>query len=293
MLYKDFLQQWLDVYKRRQLKHSTFNNYLYQLKHLQSLFDADTADISIFDCQNVINTMADNGLSLSAIKHVSTILKQSMNKAVQLGIRPDNPAVCLEFPRLGCEKVQSLNDIEIAQLLYYRRECVYSDVFLFLLNSGLRVGEVLELRYTDIDFDDGMIFISRSNYRGEVTEPKTTASNRSLPLNEELRRILHRVRTKKGLVFRNTRGGPIDYGCLLKAWHRLQEICGYRNRYGLHIFRHTFATRLLRNGVDVKTISALLGHSNVTVTLNVYCDSDIGLMRGAMESLDSSMLGTV
>lgn len=286
MKYVDFLAQWLETYKKRQLKSSTYTNYCYNLRHLQPLYDKKVQQITAFDVQKIVNAMADKGLSQSTVKHVITLLNQSMNKAIQLGYRADNPALCLDLPRFERERVESLNDIEIAQLLYHRSECIYSDVFLFLLNSGLRVGELLALKYSDINFQDGFINIARSSYRGTVTTPKTSAGRRSIPLNDELRRILRRTRTRKGLIFRNTNGSIIDYGCLLKSWHRLQSVCGYRRRYGLHVFRHTFATRLLRNHVDVKTISALLGHANVNVTLNVYCDADVGLMQSAMESLD-------
>lgn len=285
MNYFDYLNLWIDTYKKRTLKASTYTNYRHQFAHLTPLFAQKTAEITVFDCQAVINTMIDKGLSLSAVKHVITILRQSFNKAVQLGFRSDNPALFLEYQRSASQRVTALNDIEVAQLLKYVGRSFYGSAFLFLLSSGLRAGELIELRYSDFDVKNSIFTVSRSNYRGHITTTKTIAGERVIPLNSALVRLIDCKRSDNGLVFTNTAGGPIDYGCFLKAWHRLQVICGYQTRYGLHAFRHTFATRLLRLGVDPKTISELLGHSDVRVTLNVYCDGDLGLKRSAMTAL--------
>lgn len=276
MNYGEYFDKWLETYKKRAVKNSTFKNYQENSKHLQPLRSVEIDKLTAFDCQSVINSMVDSNLSTSTIKHTLTLLRQSLEKAVQLGYCLQNPCYHIELPRQARQRVTALSEFEITQLFKYGTNDIYFYAFKFLLYSGLRVGELFALEHEDIDRESGTININKSYYRGELTTTKTDTSSRIIPLTPELDKIIRQNQTKKGLVFRSTKGGYINYGSFLKSWHRLQEKCNLKNRYGLHVLRHTYATALLRGGADVKSIAALLGHSSCQITLDVYCDVDIG-----------------
>lgn len=287
MLFGDFMRNWFETYKKRRIKGSTYVAYGYAAKHLLPLCECEISDITVFDVQNIVNSMYDAGLSLSTLKHTVTLARQVFEKAVQLGVVTSNPCLYLELPRYANSVgVSAMSEFETFQI-FGRADlnCYYSNVFRFLLYSGLRAGELIALTHDDINREGEYISINKSCYNGVVTTTKTVTSIRIIPLTNKLVKILNANKTRAGIVFRNTKGGYINYRSLLKAWHRLQERAGLKESYGLHALRHTYATQLLRSGVDVKCISSLLGHAGVGITLDVYCDVDLRDLRNAVEHL--------
>lgn len=136
----------------------------------------------------------------------------------------------------------------------------------------MRVGELIALEWSDIDFKKGIIHIERTDYRGKIQTPKTDKSKRDIPISKEMYYILQQnfsVGSKK--CFRNTVGEAIAYRSMLTSWHRFCENLGLPP-WGLHVLRHTYATNALTAGVNIKVLSELLGHKSITITLNIYCD---------------------
>ena len=144
------------------------------------------------------------------------------------------------------------------------------------LATGLRRGELLGLKWEDIDLDRGNLRVKRQIARidGEIVEAplKTKNAYRTLPLAEDTVDVLQQQKKKVGSspwVFPSPTGGPISPDSVLHMLHRVLKRAGLP-RVRFHDLRHTFATLALQNGVDIKTVSAMLGHYDAGFTLRTY-----------------------
>ena len=147
-----------------------------------------------------------------------------------------------------------------------------------LLETGCRVGEVLALQWSDIDFRKREIHIHASKGKaGQVfNDPKTKSGNRKVPilfdgLLKELSQYRNRENSTRmqGYLFENRSGGAIEYRRVLDCWQRVQQLTGIEKN--IHTFRHTAATFLLSQGEPVQEVSRIMGHSDPTVTYKLYC----------------------
>lgn len=162
------------------------------------------------------------------------------------------------------------------------------------LYTGLRIGELLALKWTDIDFKNKLIYVNRtfettSNNHKTITYedlPKTNNSIRELPISNQLLSTLKELKSisKSDYVVASYKGTSIKIRAYQKSFENLLNKLKIKH-YSFHSLRHTFATRLLENGVDVKTISELMGHSSPTITLNRYVHTNIENKRKAMNNL--------
>lgn len=270
MRFNKWCMHWLEVYKKRFVKASTYESYIFACKHITCRKKLDKLKLS--DLQKVINQMVDCGLARSTIKHTLTIMVQASRRAVALGHCPPFDYNLLELPADNLHKVHALSLPDQLLILRNIDKSFYGDFFGFLLFSGLRVGELIALRWSDVDWKNGIIRITRTDYRGREQPTKTANSQRDIPISAELKVLLNRnLQVGSGYVFRNTLGGKVNYRSLLQAWHTFADNIGIQP-CGLHVLRHTYATNALRAGVNIKVLSELLGHKSITVTLNIYTD---------------------
>lgn len=286
MIFKNWLEHYLFTFKKSKVKKSTLNYYEWRLHELTPLYDIPLDELNLFDIQDFINGYSV-GHSHSTVKGCFVLINQACKKAVSAGIIKRNPCDGVELPTFKKKDIDCLSEFELRQLFSCSNHAYYYPVFMFLLYSGMRVGELLALQATDIDFENNIINITKNFYRGEIQTPKTSQGVRSIPLTSELKKLLPgRFRTPDEIVFKNTLGYRIDYHVLLTSWHRQQTSAHFINCYGLHALRHTFASNLIHNGADVKTVSLLLGHKDIQTTLNFYCHSDIEEKRQVISKLN-------
>ena len=167
---------------------------------------------------------------------------------------------------------------------------VYNYGVLISLWTGMRIGEVLALRWEDIDFKRKIIFIRHSvgevSFNGKYEKiyglPKTKASIREVPIPKIMLSLLLKMKNKSEFVLPNKRGKVISTRVYQRSFGTLLKRIGIKHK-GFHSLRHTFATRLLEYGTDIKTLSELLGHSNPTITLSRYVHSNMDNKRKAVE----------
>ena len=229
------------------------------------------------DVQALINKMVKQGYSLSQIDKVKTTIAQKYRLGMQ-----------------NKEEVKKLT--ELAYKTHPNGTKIYSrgEFIVFLLNTGLRFGEATALTWDDVDFQNHTITVNKSyvtvlnrdknniNPRTKKPyattmvlqhSPKTTRSTRIIPLNKEAQRALKGLwdcNKKYELVCANENGNPNSSSNLNRSLKYMLKRAGISTSYSVHSLRHTFATQLFRNHVDIEIISQLLGHADTTITYNTY-----------------------
>ena len=239
------------------------------------------------------------GLSPKTVRNIHQIISSSMNLAREQKQIAVNPAEGCSRPRLEHREMQIL---PVEQLQSFLREARDSDVFeLYYLElaTGLRRGELLGLKWEDIDLERGDLRVRRQIARinGEVVEAplKTKNAYRTLPLAEDTIGVLEAQRKKTGSsqwVFPSPTGGPISPDSVLHMLHRVLKRAGLP-RVRFHDLRHTFATLALQNGVDVKTVSGMLGHFSAGFTLDTYAHVTTASQRQAAKTMGGILSGTL
>ena len=185
--------------------------------------------------------------------------------------------------------------LPVEQLASFLREARESGVFeLYYLDlaTGLRRGELLGLKWTDIDLEKGELQVKRQVVRieGKIVEAplKTKNAYRTLPLAEDTVQVLKQQKKKAGSspwVFPSPTGGPISPDSVLHMLHRVLKRAGLP-RVRFHDLRHTFATLALQNGVDIKTVSGMLGHFSAGFTLDTYAHVTTAAQKEAARTME-------
>lgn len=272
----EWVYEWLETYKKVMVKPSTYDSYLQYATHITC--NKSLKKLSNSDIQKLINNMVVEGLKLSTIKHMLTLVRQSLKKARTLGLI-NNLSMLenLELPKNQPKKITPLLPDELNLIIKNSYRTFYGDFYKVLIYTGCRVGELIALRWSDVDFFNGVLHIKHTDYLGDLQSVKTAHGCRQIPLYGELLSILSRRRHKakaSDRVFTNTLGRPIVYRTLLDNWHWFCSSIGIYEPLGFHVLRHTFAHTALRSGIPIKVVSAWLGHSDVKITLNIYDSVD-------------------
>ena len=167
------------------------------------------------------------------------------------------------------------------------------------LATGLRRGELLGLKWEDIDFEHGNLRVKRQIARidGEVVEAplKTKNAYRTLPLADDAIQVLKQQGKKTGSspwVFPSPIGGPISPDSVLHMLHRVLKRAGLP-RVRFHDLRHTFATLALQNGVDIKTVSGMLGHFSAGFTLDTYAHVTTAAQKEAARTMEKVLTAAI
>ena len=204
------------------------------------------------------------------------IISSAMKLAQEQKLIASNPAESCALPRLEHREMQTLLVEQLQSFFREARDSGVFELYYLELATGLRRGELLGLKWEDIDLERGDLRVRRQIARinGEVVEAplKTKNAYRTLPLAEDTIDVLKAQRKKAGgspWVFPSPTGGPISPGSVLHMLHRVLKRAGLP-RVRFHDLRHTYATLALQNGVDVKTVSGMLGHFSAGFTLDTY-----------------------
>ena len=239
------------------------------------------------------------GLSAKTVRNIHQIISSAMQLAREQNLIIGNPAEGCALPRLGHREMKTL---PVEQLQSFLREAKDSGVFeLYYLElaTGLRRGELLGLKWEDIDLERGDLRVKRQIARinGEVVEAplKTKNAYRTLPLAADTIDVLEAQRKKAGdspWVFPGPTGGPISPDSVLHMLHRVLKRAGLP-RVRFHDLRHTFATLALQNGVDVKTVSGMLGHFSAGFTLDTYAHVTTASQRQAAKTMGGILSGSL
>ena len=243
--------------------------------------------------KNHLNT--PNCLYLSPRLYFSSALKL----AVEQRLIARNPADGCALPKAERKEMQTL---PVEQLTSFLREAKDSGVFALYyidLTTGLRRGELLGLKWSDIDLEKGDLRVQRQIGRidGKIIEMplKTKNAYRTLPLSADAIDVLKAQKNKVGSsewVFPSPTGGPMSPDSVLHMLHRVLKRAGLP-KVRFHDLRHTFATLALQNGVDIKTVSGMLGHFSAGFTLDTYAHVTTSAKREAAKTMGNILSGAV
>ena len=210
-------------------------------------------------------------LSPKTVLNVTVVLKEMLKHAVQWGYLDANPAQYAERPQGEDQEMQILTPPEIRRLLDAADEPTRT-LLLCAVLTGMRRGELLGLRWEDIDLEGHSVFVRRALWRGKIVTPKSRRSRRTIDMAPTLRSALTRLpsRFQGGLVFCRPDGKPIDPDNFThREWARVLRRAELR-RMRLHDLRHTYASLLIAQGAHPKYIQAQLGHASIQTTLDRY-----------------------
>ena len=268
-----------------------FNNY--QLSKLTSLHIEEFANEKLTNGK--INK--DGGLSPKSVKDILSVLRQILQYGVDKKLISDE---VLKFgsPRVSVKSVETFDDEEIKIL---KNKCLKSEEhytlgILICLYTGLRIGEVCALRYSDIDFGNAVLSVTKTMMRTKesanskktvirIDEPKTVNSVRDIPLpemliNKLLEQHLQAVGENAYIITGNEHF--LEPRTYYEKYKKFLIECGIQS-HSFHCLRHTFATVSIEKGFDSKTLSEILGHADVKVTLNRYVHPSIQRKRDCMD----------
>ena len=233
------------------------------------------------------------GLSDRMVRMCHATCRSALEKAVQDGLIRVNPAIGCKLPPKKAREMQVLTREELQRFLIQAQAEGYYELFLLDLATGLRRGELLALQWNDLDFETGVLTISKqvSLVRGKIvmSVPKTKSSIRKLVLPPAVVQVLweYRESVHSRWMFPSPvlEDMPLNPG---SVYDRLQLILEHANckQVRFHDLRHTFATLALQNGMDVKTLSAMLGHVSAATTLDIYTHSTSDMQHAAARKID-------
>lgn len=303
--------QWLDVWfeyyakiKVRPSSHKTYEGYIknHIKPHIGSipLTKLTTLDLQMMYQKLLAKGRVDRvesrnqpkGLSPKTVRNLNQIISSAMKLAIQQKLISSNPAAGCALPKIEHKEMKTLPAEQLAAFLTEAKRTGTFELYYIDLATGLRRGELLGLKWQDIDLDNGVIHVRRQVGRinGKVQEAplKTKNAYRNISIGADAVSILREKKKKDGniseYVFPSPTGGPISPDSVLKMLHRVLERAGLPE-LRFHDLRHTFATLALQNGVDIKTVSGMLGHFSAGFTLDTYAHVTTAAQRQAADTM--------
>jgi len=286
--------------KRLYVKKSTYSAYLLLIEnHIRPYF-ADKEEINEDDIQKFVLAELKNGLSQKTIKDIIIVLKMIMKFGVKQKLLVHNE-IDVKFPTIG-EKtdLEVLNKNDHKKIINYLQDnFTFKNLGIYIcLSTGMRIGEICGLLWSDIDMESGVIKVRRTVQRIYIIDegkrhteilidaPKTKNSIRDIPMTTELYKV---IKPLKKIVNDNYFVVTNDI--------KPTEPRTYRNYYTrlikklnipklkFHGLRHSFATRCIESKCDYKTVSVILGHSNISTTLNLYVHPNIEQKKKCIDQM--------
>ena len=312
MLFGEWIDFWYRTYCKHTIRVTTqleYENRIY--KHiipeigsipLNQLTQSDLQQFYAREKSDGRKIRADvygTGLSDRVIRAIHANCRSALEKAVQEGLIKTNPAIGCKLPPKKSREMKVLTQNETVRFLNRAKEEGYYELFLLELGTGMRRGEILALKWSDLNFKTGELQITRqvNVIHGEtiISEPKTKSSIRTVILPPSLLKILSEY--KKMVESEWIFPSPIDDtkpknpSAVRKRLQLILERAGCP-KVRFHDLRHTFSTMALENGMDIKTLSATLGHISSETTIDIYSHITDKMRQQAAVKIDRQIGGT-
>jgi integrase len=294
--------------RKARVKATTYEYYQKEIAFLsgQPFGKMQISQITSRDIQRYIDSLADKK-ALKGIKNQKLTLNLTFEYAAENGYCKDGLMEKIQIPN---EENIDKKTREPVFLTSDERRAIEAEAdrkhkcgkpfytgnakhaIVFLLHTGLRISELIALTWDDVDFGNEKIHIGKNapmikkdgKYQPVVTTPKTKNSIRNVPLDDVAMGILKELHENRQseYVFENAKGGMMHRRNITRTLDNIVEKSGISQKPSLHDLRHTFASELIRQGADIKTVSTVLGHASVSTTLNIYVhksDDDLNMIK--------------
>jgi integrase len=263
----EWAREWLDKYKKDKVAYGTYRNYsMYVDNHIApALGDMKLPEVQPVHIEEFLKGRAD--LSLSAQKHIHAALSGIFRAAAENGLIPASPVKPLKAARRQEQQIDVYSTEEVGAIVEAAKQHEHGALVLLLLYTGMRRGELIGLKWSDVDLASGVITIRRSMGKTEGgfgAKATKSGKNRRIGINGKLAALLEDM--PRGSEYIISEGGhSVGESTFERRYNAVIGAAGVR-RLSPHKCRHTFATHMIRGGADLQSVQALLGHSTVAVT---------------------------
>ena len=288
--------------KVRPSSHQTYRGYIDN--HIKpNIGSIPLEKLTTMDLQKLYRTLltkgrverieAENqpsGLSAKTVRNINQVISSALDLAVAQKIIPSNPTDACELPKVEHREMQTIPEEQLQAFLAEAKATGVYEMYYIELATGLRRGELLGLKWQDIDWKNGIIKVRRQIARvdGQIVEAplKTKNSYRTVTISPQAIEVLkqQRAKTHDQYVFPSPNGGPISPDSVNNMLKRVLARAGIP-KVRFHDLRHTFATIALQNGVDIKTVSGMLGHFSAGFTLDTYAHVTTAAQKEAAQTM--------
>ena len=301
---EDWLNYWMETTMRRSIKETTFYSYYRLMKRyiIPSMGTYRLHTITHIQIQAFINFLIDKELSSGTIRNILNILKQSLHEAVNQNFLERNPCDRVILPKLKRSTVHALSTAQQRKLEIRAFQSKNCSPVIIALYTGMRIGEISGLKWSDIDFDHHKISVKRTFSRVLDEEnlyaktkiafgtPKSEESVRVIPIAKNLSNYLleKRKTATSEFVISNRKGNAAEPRLINYRFKKLIKEADIGDIH-FHVLRHTFATRCLEKKIDITSLSRLLGHRSTKMTLDTYTDSMYEKRQEAIVVIDEML----
>ena len=306
-----WLDAWMENYAKLQVRpssHKTYQGFI--SNHIKpTLGDLPLEKLTAMDLQRLYKHLLESGrvectesrnkpkgLSVKTVRNINQMISSALNCAVEQRMIFANPTKGCVLPKLERKEMKILRPESLGIFFQEARRSGVFELYYIDLATGLRRGELLGLKWSDIDLNKGIIHVRRQVLRqnGEVVEAplKTKNSYRNIAIGADTIEVLKGMEQKDEYVFPSPYGGPMSPDSVLHMLQRVLKRAGLE-RIRFHDLRHTFSVLALQNGVDVKTLSAMLGHYSAGFTLDTYAHVTTSMQKQAANAVGNFLSGTL
>lgn len=307
----NYLKSWLASMKTT-LRPNTLASYEASLrKHvIPRVGSVALARLTPQHVQRVYAECLADGLSPSTVHRLHAILHKALDQATRWGLAQRNVAHLVKSPQPTHHEMATLSAEEVRAVIDAARGDRFEALYVLAVTTGMRQGELLALRWRDVNLDAGAVQVRATMQRTAETgmtfsEPKTSGSRRHVSITKAAAAALHRHRTAQAaerlrmgaawesldLVFPNEIGRPVSASNLLRrSFFPLLNRAGVP-RVRFHDLRHTAATLMLGESIHPKVVAEMLGHTRISTTLDLYSHVTPTMQRSATDALDAVLSG--
>ncbi len=254
--------------------------------------------------QQLYATLLDRGLSARTVGIVHSTLHCALEQAVEWNLIPRNVTSIAKAPRVRRKEVEAFSDEQVRRLQEAAKGTRWEALISLALASGMRQGELLGVKWSDLDLEAGVVYVRRQLGHDKVlAEQKNDRNRRSIDLPASCIRVLRQHRSAQAeqrrllggeyehldLLFATYKGRPLGFRNVFREYKKLLQRTELPD-YSFHALRHTNATLLLLQGVHPKVVQERLGHSSITITLDTYSHVLPRLGKSAAEKLDGLLI---
>lgn len=308
-LLKDYLKEWMNIKQHSIARETAKTNLSYINNHIiPEIGSIQMSKLTALDVQKLISRLLEKGLATSTVKRIFNILNTALNKAEKMQIVQRNVATLVDKPKVKRKELKIWSINEVYRFLEAAKSSRYYTAFHLAIMTGMRQGEILGLRWQDVDFDNCKIYIRQTlSHDGKEfnTGAKTSSGIRSITIDhvtmEKLKRQYRIITVEKkharsiyndkDLVICTSTGNQVSPSSIVKIFRKLL-LNSNLNRITFHDLRHTHASLLLMQNVHPKIVSERLGHSSIQMTLDTYSHLMPNMQEEAANGLANMLFTT-